>query len=236
MATRELFFARFALPLVPFGCLLAAYGVTRLAALGQDGRARRGLAIAGCLLAIGPPLALSARLVGLGRATDTRVLAERWLAGNVPPGTKVAAQSYSLPNWPPAAGPSGAYELSVFTPLSAAGQFDRLACDGNRYLLTSSFRADRQRTVGRPGAPTGYERLAAQAQLVASFSPVDGERQAPPFNPDDIGLPYWTVTRYDRPGPTINAYRLPPAACPPGSESDGSAEAPPFQPWPTSGS
>ncbi len=174
--------------------------------------------------------------IRLGRATDTRVLAERWLADNVPPGTKVAAQSYSLPNWSPAAEPDGAYELSVFTPLSAAGQFDRLACDGNRYVLTSSFRADRQRSVGRPGAPTGYERLAAQAQLVATFSPVDGERQAPPFNPDDIGLPYWTVTRYDRPGPTINAYHLSPAACPPGAAGQGSAEAPPFLPWPPSGS
>lgn len=82
----------------------------------------------------------------------------------------------------------------------------------------------------------GVAQLAAQAQLVATFSPVDGERQAPPFNPDDIGLPYWTVTRYDRPGPTINAYRLSPAACPPGAAGQGSAEAPPFLPWPPSGS
>jgi hypothetical protein len=227
MATKELFFARFALPLIPFGCLLAAYGVVQLAGPARGARPRLGLALVGCLLAVGPPLALSARLAWLGRETDTRVLAERWLTDNLPPGTKVAAQSYSLPNWSPVDGSRRSYELSVFTPLSAARQFDRLACDGNQYLLISSFRADRQRTVGRPGAPTGYELLATRARLVATFSPVDGPDQPPAFNPDEIGLPYWTIERYDRPGPTINVYALSSAACAARPEDDVISSPPP---------
>ena len=213
MATRELFFARFALPLVPFGCLLAAYGVLELARLGRTAPLRLELALLGGLLALSPPLALSGQLLRLGQATDTRVLAERWLAEQAPPGEKVAAQSYSLPNWARLSQPNEAYSVTIFTPFTAAGQFERLACAGNRYVLISSFRADRQRTVGRPGAPTGYELLAARGRLATTFSPLDGVGQRPPFNPDDVGLPFWELARYDRPGPTIRAYALPPEAC-----------------------
>ena len=34
-----------------------------------------------------------------------------------------------------------------------------------------------------------------------------------PLNISDIGLPFWEVTRYARPGPTVKIYALAPDSC-----------------------
>jgi hypothetical protein len=214
MASKELFFARFALPLVPFVCLYAGAGLDWLAHSG--GRRTALLALAGLLVLAGP-LALSGRLLWLATQTDTRVQAERWLLDTIPAGTKVAAQSYSLPSWGDASRPRQVFDLTAFTALSEPRQLSQLICAGNRIVLTSSFRSDRQRTVGRPGAPTGYDLLASEGQLLATFRPVAGDNP-PPFDPDDVGLPFWHLLDYARPGPSISAYALPPEACAEGSQ------------------
>ena len=51
--------------------------------------------------------------------------------------------------------------------------------------------------------------LAQQGRVVARFSPsVDGEPI--PFDLEDLYSPFWGLDRYERPGPTITVYELPP--------------------------
>jgi hypothetical protein len=75
-------FARYALPLVPAGCLLAATAVEGISRL----RGRGGLVFALLLaLVAAPSLVNSVWMDVLLSRTDTRVLAARWLSDRLPP-------------------------------------------------------------------------------------------------------------------------------------------------------
>lgn len=212
MAGKVLFFARFALPLVPFGCLFAAYGLVRLWSTVRTRGARVLLATVACLAALGPPALLSIRLDGLARLTDTREQARQWILANVRPGTRLAAQTYSLPYALQGDDLEWTYEITFFTLFSDAQRFYELACAGNRYILVSSFRWEREQTASRRGGATGYEALAGRGQAVATFWPGPDESSVP-LNVDDVALPFWSLERYARPGPTIRVYELAPEAC-----------------------
>lgn len=211
MVGRPLFFARFALLLVPFGCLFAAYGLVFLWAKLPASRGRSLLVVAASLALLGLPGYLSAQLDLLAGQTDTRVEAEGWLRANVTPGTSIAVQQYSLPIIFPGGEIERTYQVTTFTPLSDERQFNLLACAGNRYVFISSYRWERQRTVGR-GEPTGYEALATAGRLLITFGPSRSSASIP-LNLDDLGLPFWDLGRYARPGPSINVYELPKGAC-----------------------
>lgn len=212
MAGKPLFFARFALPLVPFVCLFAAYALVSLWSKAQSPRSRAAFAALACLLVLAQPTILSFRLHGLTGETDTRRLAKQWVWENTPPGTQVAAQSYSLPGMFDGDPFWRAFDLTVFTPFSEPDVLRELACSGNRYVLISSYRWDRQRTVGSAGDPTGYELLASRGQLLTKFFPGLGATSVP-LNIDDVGLPFWNLASYARPGPTIKVYALPADLC-----------------------
>src|SRR5207248_782813 len=98
MAGKALFFARFALPLVPFVCLFAAYGLVWACTRSRAFRSRAALAAVACGAALVPPAVLSVKFDLLAGRADTRVMAREWIFANVPPGTRLAAQSFSLPN------------------------------------------------------------------------------------------------------------------------------------------
>jgi hypothetical protein len=212
MSTKALFFARFALPLIPFGCLFAAYGLMSLWASVRAPRPRAALVLVAALSALVPPVLLSARLDQLALQKDTRVEAREWLLANVPTGARLAAQTHSLPYDVGGQDLSRAYDLTLFTLLAEPRRFTQLACAGHSYVLLSSFRWEREQTTGRGGEPTGYELLAQRGRLLVTFSPGPGETEVP-LSIDDVGLPFWQVVRYARPGPTIKVYELQPAAC-----------------------
>jgi len=85
-AGRTVFF-RYALPLVPMVCLAAAIAATAAGrAVALRARIPASVAIAAIALAIAvPSLAQSARLDRLLARTDSRVVAETWLAGQLTP-------------------------------------------------------------------------------------------------------------------------------------------------------
>ena len=210
MGGKALFFARFALPLVPFACLFAAYGLIRLWARVGAARARVAVATLACLAVLGPPAFLSARLDLLAQQPDTRVEARQWVLANIPRGTRLAAQIFSLPLGREG-DELGGYRVTQFDSLTE-DQLNRLVCAGHRYVLVSSYRSDPLRTAGRSGEATAYEALARRGQLVASFWPGPNDTSLP-LSIDNPGLPFWQVERYARPGPTIRVYAVPPGSC-----------------------
>jgi len=137
---------------------------------------------------------------------DTRVLADQWLRAE-DRGTRIAAQAYSLPvEW---AGRSDEdARIDRFQSLLSVDSERRMECDGTRYVMLSSFNYERQlRTLQNPSTVTGYSRLASRAEHVQNFSPFPSDASAP-GHPDDTAIPFWYMHAYERPGPTIDVYRI----------------------------
>ena len=79
-------------------------------------------------------------------------------------------------------------------------------------MFLSSYQTDRDQTVGRSGQPTGYDIVTSKGRLVKQFWPGPNETSVP-LNISDVGLPFWELLRYARPGPTISVYHLATDAC-----------------------
>ncbi|MCC7106142.1 MAG: glycosyltransferase family 39 protein [Chloroflexi bacterium] len=208
MFGKPLFFARFALPVVPFVCLLAVVGIRELVQLAPPARLRPALAIVLTLVALGPSIVLSARHDDLITETDTRLEAQDWLRAHAPAGTKVAAQLYSLPIAVEGYPRTDPWQEVSFDSLTDAAVLRRLACQNARYLLVSSYRYERQRTTSRPGeSPTGYELLDRGRPPVVTFAAGPGGT-AVRMHVDDTALPFWSLWQRERPGPTVRIYEL----------------------------
>ena len=95
LSRSDLFFARFAIPVLPFICILAAYGVLCLLRSIRPGTVKAVVFIVAALLLVFPPLLLDIRHNTLLRAEDTRLLLGRWVENNIPPGSKIAVEGYS---------------------------------------------------------------------------------------------------------------------------------------------
>jgi hypothetical protein len=213
MLRSELFFVRFALPVVPLICLFAAVAV--LAGVEWVGRARPALApLAGAvltILALAQPVADTVRHNVLLAQDDTRILAARWALANVPPGAKMALEEYTIRDRRPRAYGGPSWQLD--TDLLDVNQLRRAdptapLRGSTRYVLTSSFQQDR--FTGGPDSPQRqfYEALARQGRVVATFAPGTGN-QPRPFDLEDLYSPFWSLGAYERPGPTIMVYELP---------------------------
>jgi hypothetical protein len=212
MLSNQLFFARFALPLVPFGCLFAAFGLQWMWARAPSPRLKNALLVSASLAVIAWPLLLSIRHDLLTEQPDTRVEAWRWVVATLPPDARLAIQTYALPMVRSGDPIRGGRVVETFGSLTERERLQRFICDDFDYVLTASFQSDRQRTEGRGGQPTGYERLRDEGQQVATFAPGPGGSSVP-FHVDDTGLPFWYLEHYARAGPTVTIYRLPPGLC-----------------------
>ena len=214
MLRSELFFVRFALPVVPFLCLLAAIPV--VAIVNTLARRRSDLAMPYAAMlavaAIGQPAFDSVRHNMLIGEDDTRVLAAQWALANVPPGAKMQVEEYTIRDRRPRAYGGPVWKLDTdLLDVNALRRADPTAPlrGSTRYFMVSSFQQDR--FSGGPDSPQRqfYEALAREGRVVARFAPGhDGEPI--PFDLEDLYSPFWGLDRYERPGPTITVYELPP--------------------------
>jgi hypothetical protein len=214
MLRSELFFVRFALPAVPFLCLLAAVAVVAVARAAARYGTVLGIVTASLLTVAAlyqPTLDTMRHNVLIGQ-DDTRVLAANWTLTNLPPGAKLAVEEYTIRDRRPRAYGGPAWQLD--TDLLDVNQLRRAdptapLRGSTRYFMISSFQQDR--FAGRPDSPQRqfYEALASQGRVVARFAPGRADH-AIPFDLEDLYSPFWGLERYERPGPTITVYELPP--------------------------
>jgi hypothetical protein len=213
MVRSDLFFVRFALPVVPFLCLFAGAGVVAAAqALDRRNVAPAGLMAAMlCLSVLAQTTLDTVRHNQLIGEDDTRILAARWALNTVGPDSKMAVEEYTIRDRRPRAygGPAWQIDTDVLDVNQLRRADPTAPLRGTtRYFMLSSFQGDR--FTGGPDTPQRqfYEALAREGQVVARFSPsTDGEPI--PFDLEDLYSPFWSLDRYARPGPTITVYELP---------------------------
>ena len=217
-ATRH-YFARYALPLVPFMALFAAEGITGIGnwLAARQLRLARPVVMLLALVALVQPLATSIRHDTLLIRTDTRTVAKAWIEENIPEGSKIAV------DWP-THGPPLATSESVVPDsrrvydvilVGGAGLSEHPIAwyreNGYEYLIASSFiyqiplifpDKDQERRVF-------YVSLARELTEVQVFRPADNGTE-PDFIFDEIYGPAISLWQRERPGPTLRIYRVRP--------------------------
>lgn len=206
----SLFYARFAIPVVPFVALLAGYAAVRFVDASQSSKGRwivGGLVVA---LLVVPPLVVDIKHNSLLRTEDTRLQLARWVESNVPPGSKIAVEGYSLVDfWGRKLGfKKLEYSWQVNSSLRVH-PLDYYRREKFDYLVASSYVYGRYHldAQAHSEAVEYYQRLERECPLVVAFHPTtDGEEL--PFIMDDEITPIWTVMERSRPGPTLKLYRV----------------------------
>ena len=211
----SLFYARFAIPLLPFIAIFASYGVVYAAEAARFVAPRGAVAILAAALIglmIVPSLVLDVRSDSLLKVEDTRVMLGRWVEENIPPGSKIALEGYTfLDSEGRQTGPLDIkYSLQVL-PSLRSNPLDYYAQEKFDYLISSSFVYERYDLSpdDKASAIQFYQELNQRFPVVATFSPTaDGHEL--PFLMDEEITPIYTVLDRVRPGPTIKVYRVGP--------------------------
>lgn len=203
IAMQPLFFARFALTLVPFVALLAGWAADRLIPESP----RRLLWIALLVVLLGGESTLrSARHGWLCRQPDTRALAVAALAQTLQPGQAVAGDHMAVPfrYWEAARDPVPFPYVDLGMDLT---QLDvtQLAQQGFAVLVVSNHAQQVMLERYGPEAVRLWQaRLAETAELVLRIPA--GEDV--PHNNEHVHTPLVGLFRTERPGPDLLVYRL----------------------------
>jgi hypothetical protein len=208
MGSTRHYFARYALPLLPFGAVFAAEALMVGSAWVRRRRVRWGrcLAMALAIASIAQPLAWSIRHDVLLTRQDTRTLAKEWIEAHIPPGAKIAT------DWPVYEPPLSRETYEVDTRGGEGLSGRPLAWyreQGFDYLIASSFiyritLLDKEQDARRRAF---YAALDEELELVRRFSPGEGNME-PPFVFDEIYGPWISVLHRERPGPVLKIYRV----------------------------
>ena len=175
LATHPLIFARYALPIVPMGCLFAAAAAVRLAGIGKTwvpGFPSWGRWAAGGLLAVALGMmswGTAAWVRSAGRP-DTRVLAAQWLREASPAGTVVAVDSM---------GPQHLQTLGftvVWAEILDGSSLERFLRQGVSYVVLSAENPDGDRPFLERGRvvfdlPAGPSRAGPSIRIVSLAPP-----------------------------------------------------------------
>ena len=214
-ATRH-YFARYALPLVPFAAVFAAEPILAVAQWKtQRRRLAWGLTVLLAGVALAQPLAWSVQHDVVLMAEDTRTLAKNWIEANLPAGAKIAV------DWPVHGPPLSTpdrpmpHSAATYTVVSMGGTgladhaIQWYKEQGFEYLVTSSFitdlsLVDQSQTAERSRF---YASLDQTLSLLQEFRPYTDDK-TPAFVFDEIYGPAVSVWQRDRPGPTLKIYKL----------------------------
>ena len=212
MFPQRLFFARFAIPLLPYLAVLAGYGIRGLPAC-LPGAAQNRLVLLLLAAAAAQPLAMSIQSDLLLGRQDTRSLAAAWIEQNTPSDSSVAVEHFAHPDadklhwdrWNNYQGRSA----FVFWPDTLEERAKALS-GAYRYVVVSSFGYGPWQlgSGGSSTLPSEYEVLEREGQLLARFGP-GYENSDLPYSQDDMYTPFWQLFNRERPGPTVRIYYVP---------------------------
>ncbi len=220
MGSTRHYFARYALPLIPFMTVFAAEAVIDTVAKIRQPRWRQSIMVVLILAAVAQPLAYSVRHNMLLTRKDTRTLAKEWIEANIPSGAKIAV------DWPVHGPPLSTperklpgtkriYDVVIIGGTGRSGLPERpiqwYREHGFDYLITSSFISNiplvyEEKNIERREF---YASLAQEFELVKEFRPYTGDTELP-FIFDEIYGPAISLWKRDRPGPTLTIYRVTP--------------------------
>jgi hypothetical protein len=206
-ATRH-YFARYALPLIPFLVLFAGE-VMVAAATWLSLRWRTtgwALLAVSAVVAAAPTLLNSLRFDFLMVQTDTRTIARKWIDENIPAGSRIAM------DWP-IHGPAlsgDPYDVSINGGLGLSDHpIEYYRQQGFDYLIASSNIYDISTVDPAVNAQRKafYSSLDNSFDLVMEFKPFASSGDIP-FAFDEIYGPMVTLWQRQRPGPTLKIYRV----------------------------
>lgn len=207
----KLFYIRFAIPIIPYLCLLSACGiiflVRRFSCTYQT-----VILIFLTLASISQGLVFSCKHNLLISKTDTRILARNWIANNLPPQSKIVTEGYS-PSLKIYNDKDRLMEninnhqvKSVWTalPRVSLNEYKRLKF---KYIITSSYISKRylDNPDKYPRENSFYRTLEREAKQIFKISPAKGEV---PFYLDEVYSPFWNLFILERPGPTITIFQI----------------------------
>jgi len=202
------YFARYALPLIPFLALFAAETVSLLARwLSSRLRVAKASIVATLVvLVIVQPLAASIWHGVLLTRTDTRTLAKNWIESRIPAGAKLAL------DWP-VYSPPLSRELYTVREQGRIGlakhSLDWYRDEGFDYIVTSNFvyglsLLDPDQATARSAF---YASLDDELELLTEISPYVGAARLPIIFEEIYG-PATNLWQRLRPGPVLRIYRV----------------------------
>lgn len=212
MGSTQHYFARYAVPLVPFLALLAAATLVTISTQWPG----KSWWLGGLLLiSIGPSLFSSLRHDLLLTRTDTRTLAKAWIEQTIPAGAHLAQE------WPIHGPPllsteqtqimaQPTYEIAVMGKTGLAEQpLSWYRAQGIDYLITSSYIYNIPLVYERRNQERRefYKALDQELSQIARFSPYPANT-TPAFVFDEIYGPATNLWQRQRPGPILTIYQF----------------------------
>lgn len=217
MGGQKMYFARFALPLIPPLIVLGASFIEKMAMSIFTVPKMRLTAVAAIVLLAGAqPLISSLRFDALLVRADTRVIAKEWIEQNLPNGSKVA-QDWFFHGVPllSFANTEKAKEMAKFDVLVVNGRglpdhpLEWYRANGYEYLITTSTIADLELVDPAANAERKafYRSLDEELALIKTFSPYR-EGANPPYYFDEMYGPAMQLWERERPGPVLKVYAM----------------------------
>jgi hypothetical protein len=212
MGAQGRFFGRWMLPTYPALCVLAGFAVVAAAEALASRRGRT--AAVGVLVGLTALLCVQGVLASvhvdtvLGRE-DTREQARRWLAANVPPGTRVVVEPFVPKYWRDRLGyriyplkrPFQAYEKRL-----RVRHIDRYRRLGYCWVVVGSHQKDRGLKAGLRSSRNYYRALDAATERKVTFSPYADGAGPVRFSYDQSFN--YHPRAFERPGPVVEIHRL----------------------------
>ena len=208
MGATHHYFARYALPLIPFLVLFASEAVVASIAVLESRLIKTGWIVFSILViaASAQPILNSVRFDFLMTQVDTRTIAKIWIEENIPAGSKIAM------DWPIHVPPLSADKYDI-TIIGKTGLADRSIeyyyRERFEYLIASSYIYDIPLVTKEldENHKTFYKLLASEAKLIKDFNPAS-EPDKVPFDFDEIYGPFVSLWQRERPGPSLQIYEL----------------------------
>lgn len=207
----KLFFVRFAIPLIPYLCILSACGVIFIARR-ISYRSPVVVLVPLTLVAISQGVIFSCQHNCLISKTDTRILAYNWIDNNLPHGSKIVTEGY-CPSLQVHDNRNFLTENinnhqveSVWTNLPTVSLI-KYKEQKFQYIITSSYINKRylDHPLRYPTENGFYTTLRRETNQIFQISPAQGKV---PFYFDEVYSPFWNLFVLERPGPTITIFEI----------------------------